>query len=258
MHADCSCAERRHNVRKLLIPLLALIGILAAGCIVRFGTFNDDTNQFVGLASNLTNVDVVAASVQVDFLNSSGSVVYTRNVSPCTRTLQKHMDSPVEATAPSSINARTTKETVRPLTFGHKTVADLDVDEDDIEITTTADEVHIEGTVDVGDDDLDDVHVCAALFDNDGDVIAVGDDDTSPSDIDSDNSGTFDVTIDTSDIDIDDIDQFELWVDALTHSPSDVTAPVVFGPDDFDDFSGTATPTPTPTSTPTPTATTPP
>jgi hypothetical protein len=220
-------------MRKLLVLLLALIGILAAGCIVRFGTFNDDTNHFVGLASNLTNADVVAASVQVDFLNSSGSVVYTKNVSPCTRTLQKHMDSPVEATAPTSINAKTTKETVRPLTFGTKDVADLDVDEDNITITATADEAHIKGTVDVGDDDLRSVHVCAALFDNDGDVIAVGDDDTSPSDIDSDDSGTFDVTIDTSDIDIGDVDQFELWVDALTHSPSDVTAPVVVGPDDF-------------------------
>jgi hypothetical protein len=220
-------------MKRLLVLALAITGILAAGCIVRFGTFNDDTNQFVGLASNLTNADVVAASVQVDFLNSSGSIVYTKNVSPCTRTLQKHMDSPVEATAPSSINARTTKETVRPLTFGHKTVADIDVDEDDIEITTAADETHIKGTVDVGDDDLRDVHVCAALFDDDGDVIAVGDDNTSPSDIDSDDSGTFDVTIDTSDIDIDDIDQFELWVDALTHSPSDVTAPVVVGPDDL-------------------------
>jgi hypothetical protein len=244
-------------MKRLLVLALAITGILAAGCIVRFGTFNDDTNHFVGLASNLSTVDVVAASVQVDFLNSSGTVVYTRNVSPCTRTLQKHMDSPVEATAPSSINAKTTKETVRPLTFGHKTVADLDVDEDDIEITATDDEVHIEGTVDVGDDDLDDVHVCAALFDDDGDVIAVGDDNTSPSDIDSDDSGTFDVTIDTSDIDIDDIDEFELWVDAVTHSPSDVTAPVVVGPDDFDDFTATPTPTgtPTPTSTPTPTAT---
>jgi len=237
-------------MKRLLVLALAITGILAAGCIVRFGTFNDDTNHFVGLASNLSNVDVVAASVQVDFLNSSGAIVYTKNVSPCTRTLQKHMDSPVEATAPSSINAKSVKTTVRPLTFGDKTVADLDVDEDNIEITTTDDEVHIEGTVDVGDDDLDDVHVCAALFDNDGDVIAVGDDNTSPSDIDSDDSGTFDVTIDTSDIDIDDIDEFELWVDAVTHSPSDVTAPVVVGPEYFDDFL-TATATPTPTSTPT-------
>ena len=242
-------------MKKLLVLLLALIGILAAGCIVRFGTFNDDTNQFVGLASNLTNVDVVAASVQVDFLNSSGTVVYTRNVDPCTRTLQKKMDSPIEATAPSSINARTTKETVRPLTFGHKAVADLDVDEDDIEITITDDETRITGSIDANED-LENVHVCAALFDNDGNVIAVGHDfSTTPDDIDDNDTGTFDVSIDTGDIDVDDIDQFELWFDAI--ADNDVTAPVVVGPDDIDDFTATPTPTgtPTPTSTPTPTAT---
>jgi len=245
-------------MKRLLVLALAITGILAAGCIVRFGTFDDDTNQFVGLASNLTNVDVVAASVQVDFLNRSGAIVYTENVSPCTRTLQKHMDSPVEATAPSSIDARTTKETVRPLTFGHKAVADLDVDEDDIEITITDDETHITGSIDANED-LENVHVCAALFDNDGNVIAVGKDfSTTPGDIDDNDTGTFDVSIDTGDIDVDDIDQFELWFDAI--ADNDVTAPVVVGPEDLDDFSGTATPTPTPTrtSTPTPTATTPP
>jgi len=217
-------------VKKLLVLLLALIGILAAGCIVRFGTFNDDTNQFVGLASNLTNVDVVAASVQVDFLNSSGTVVYTRNVDPCTRTLQKKMDSPVEATAPSSINAKTTKETVRPLSFGHKDVADLDVDEGNIEMDITDAETHITGSIDANED-LEEVHVCAALFDNDGNVIAVGHDfSTTPGDIDDNDTGTFDVSIDTGDIDIDDIDQYELWFDAI--AGNEVTAPEVVGPND--------------------------
>ena len=247
-------------MKRLLVLALAITGILAAGCIVRFGTFDDDTNQFVGLASNLSNVDVVAASVQVDFLNRSGAIVYTENVSPCTRTLQKHMDSPVEATAPSSINARTTEETVRPLTFGHKAVADLDVDEDGIEITITDDETNITGSIDANED-LENVHVCAALFDNDDNVIAVGHDfSTTPGDIDDNDTGTFDVSIDTGDIDVDDIDQFELWFDAI--ADNDVTAPVVVGPDDIDDFTATPTPTgtpptstPTPASTPTPTAT---
>jgi len=246
-------------MKRLLVLALAITGILAAGCIVRFGTFNDDTNHFVGLASNLSNVDVVAASVQVDFLNRSGAIVYTENVSPCTRTLQKHMDSPVEATAPSSIDARTTKETVRPLTFGHKAVADLDVDEDDIEVTITDDETRITGSIDANED-LENVHVCAALFDNDDNVIAVGHDfSTTPGDIDDNDTGTFDVSIDTGDIDVDDIDQFELWFDAI--ADNDVTAPVVVGPDDIPGTATatpTATGTPTPTSTPTPTATTPP
>lgn len=220
-------------MKRLLVLVLAMTGILAAGCIVRFGTFNDDTNHFVGLASNLTNVDVVAASVQVDFLNSSGSVVYTKNVSPCTRTLQKQMDSPVEADAPSSINARSVKTTVRPLTFGHKTVADLDVDEDEIAITSDVDEINIAGSIDVGDDDLEDVHVCAALFDNDDNVLAVGSDtSTTPGDIDSDGTGTFDVAIDTSDVDdVDDIDSYKLWIDAI--DGNEVTAPVVIGPNDI-------------------------
>jgi len=237
-------------MKRLLVLALAITGILAAGCIVRFGTFDDDTNQFVGLASNLSNVDVVAASVQVDFLNRSGAIVYTENVSPCTRTLQKHMDSPVEATAPSSIDARTTEETVRPLTFGHKAVADLDVDEDVIEITITDGETRITGSIDANED-LENVHVCAALFDDDGNVIAVDRDfSTTPGDIDDNDTGTFDVSIDTGDIDVDDIDQFELWFDAI--ADNDVTAPVVVGPDDIP---GTATATPTATGTPTPTST---
>jgi hypothetical protein len=219
-------------MKRLLVLALAVTGVLAAGCFVRFGTFIEDTNHFVGLASNLTNVDVVAASVQVDFLSSSGTIVDTENVSPCTRTLQKQMNSPVEATAPSSINARTTKETVRPLTFGHKTVADLDVDEHTIAITTSADEktTDITGTIHANED-LENVHVCAALFDNDGNVIAVGRDfSTTPGDIDDNHTGTFDVSVDTSDIDVGDIDQYELWFDAIAHN--DVTAPVVVGPND--------------------------
>lgn len=252
-------------MKRLLLAALALVGILSAGCIVRYGTLTNenDTADFVGLASNLTNVDVVAASVQVDFLDSSGLVISTVNTSPCTRTLQKHKDSPIEASLPTGVTAKSVRTTVHPLSFGTKVVADLDVNEDDIVITTIGDNMHIEGTVDVGGDDLYSVHVCAALLDNDGNVLAVGDDTTSPAGIDSDESGTFDASIDTTNIsDTGDIDQYELWVDALVHHPTDVTAPVVVGPNDVADFEATATPGPThtatATSTPTATATTPP
>jgi hypothetical protein len=244
-------------MKRLLVLALAVTGILTAGCIVRFGTLitEDDTSHFVGLASNLTNVDVVAASVQVDFLDNSGRVISTVNTSPCTRTLQKHKDSPIEASLPEGVTAKKVQTTVRPLTFGTKAVADLDVDEDNIVITTSDSTTHIKGTVDVGNDDLRAVNVCAALFDNDGNVLAVGSHKTSPANINEDGSGTFDVSIDTSTIDIDDVDQYELWVDALTRSPSDVTAPVVVGPNDVEIAS---TPTPTKTATPAPTATSPP
>jgi hypothetical protein len=241
-------------MKRLLVLALAVTGILAAGCFVRFGTFNEDTNHFVGLATNALNVDVVAASVQVDFLNSSGTIIDTENVSPCTRTLQRHMDSPVEATAPLALNARSVKTTVRPLTLGTKPVADLDADEDDVVITTSADEdeTHITGSIDANED-LENIHVCAALFDNDDNVIAVGRDfSTTPGDIDEDESGTFDVSIDTSEIDVDDIDQYELWFDAIAHDG--ITAPVVVGPNGVDiETTPTPTKTPTPTVTPTPT-----
>jgi hypothetical protein len=142
------------------------------------------------------------------------------------------MDSPVEATASLALNARSVKTIVHPFTFGTRPVADLDVDEDLIAITTTADEeeTHITGQIDANED-LEDVHVCAALFDDDHNVIAVGRDfSTTPPDIDEDESGTFDVSVDTSEIDVNDIDQFELWFDAIAHDG--ITAPVVVGPND--------------------------
>lgn len=242
-------------MKRLLIAALALAGILSSGCIVHHWTLTnpDDTAHWVGLASNLTNVDVVAASVQVDFLDSSGRVIHTENVSPCTRTLQKHNSSPVEASLPSGTEADDVRVTLHPLSFGTKAVADLDVDDDDIVITTDGDDMHIEGTVEVGDDDLSDINVCVALYDDDGNVLGVGSDNTSPEDIDEDGSGTFDVSIDTSIMeDPDDIDQFELWVDASVGKPDYVTAPVVVGREDVEDYE--ATPTPTVTGTP-PTAT---
>jgi len=246
-------------MKRLLVIVLAVTGILAAGCIVRFGTLYEDasdTSHFVGLASNLSTIDVVAASIRVDFYDSGNRLLDTDFVSPCTRTLQVKKDSPFEAVASTGVTANHVQTTVYPLTLGKKAVADLDVDEDDITITTTDDELHIEGTVDVGNDDLYAVHVCAALFDDDDNVLAVGSDTTSPADIDEDESGTFDVSIDISDIDVDDVEQYELWVDALVHNPNDVTAPVIVGPEDVE-IEGTATPTrtatPTPTVTPTPT-----
>jgi hypothetical protein len=250
-------------MKRLLVLALAVTGILAAGCIVRLGTFDRDTNHFVGLASNLTNVDVVSASVQVDFLNSSGTIVDTENVDTCTRTLQKHMDSPIEAT--SDTNARTVKTTVHPQTFGHKDVADIDeVDENDVDIPDpTGDTLHIKGPI-TANEDLEDVHVCAAVFDNDGIVLAVGEDDNvgdADGNIDDGDTANFDVSVDISDLtaedadhNVGDIDSYELWIDA--RSGSDVTAPAVVGPNDVNVEEATPTPTGTPpTATPTRTST---
>lgn len=127
---------------------------------------------------------------------------------------------------------------------------DADVNKRNIKIAVSSDEkdVNITGTIDA-DEDLTKVHVCAALFDSDGNVIAVGAQ-TGVGTIDDGSSKDFDVDIDTSSIDVDDIDQYELWFDGL--HKSDIRAPVVAGPNDF---KISPTPTPTNTATPTPTAT---
>jgi hypothetical protein len=216
-------------MKRLLVLALAVTGILAAGCIVRFGTLytQDNTSHFVALASNLTNVDVVAASVQVDFYDSGNRLLKTEFTGPCTRTLQKGKDAPIEVVLPTGITANHVQTTVRPITFGTKAVADLNID--NIQITTADTTTHITGDIDVGNKDLYAINVCAALLDRHGNVLKVGRHAASPTNIDSDDSGTFDVSM-TAD---DDATQFEIWVDAVTHTPSDITAPVVVGPEDI-------------------------
>jgi hypothetical protein len=234
-------------MKRLLVLVLAVTGILAAGCIVRFGTLyeQDDTSHFVGLASNLSTLDVVAASVRVDFFDSGNRLLDTEFVSPCTRTLQVKKDSPFEAIAPAGVTANHVQTTVYPLTLGKKTVADLDVD--NIEITESGDTTHIKGDIDVGRTNLFAVQVCAALLDKHGDVLKIGRHLASPSNIDRKDSGTFDVSIPSDD----DATEYQLWVDALVHNPNDVTAPIVVGPNSIK----LATPTPTETATPGPSAT---
>jgi len=240
-------------VKRLLILALAVTGILAAGCIVRFGTLfeEDETSHFVGLASNLSTIDVVAASIQVDFLDRGNHLLDTEFVSPCTRTLQVKKDSPFEAVAPAGVVANHVETTVRPLTLGKKAVADLDVD--NIVITQSDGTLHIKGDIEVGRKDLFEVRVCAALLDRHDDVLQVARHASSPANIDRDATGTFDVSIPGDD----DATQYELWVDSLVHNPNDVTAPVVVGPSSIKIATATPTPGPsaTPTNTPEPTVT---
>lgn len=235
-------------MKRLLIVALVIAGISAAGCIVRFGTLYEDTSSnthFVALASNLTKADIVAAYVQVDFFDGGNRLLATEFVSPCTRTLQDHSDSPIEAILPAGVTVDHVQTTLKPVTFGTKDVADLDVDNVDIE--TSAGTTHITGDINNGDTDLFAVQVCAALLDDDDNVLKVGRVFTDPTNIDNDESATFDIAVQSDD----DAAQYQLWVDAITHNPSDFTAPVVVGPADIE-----ATPTPTKTATPgTPTTT---
>lgn len=183
-------------MKRLLLVALAITGILAAGCIVRFGSLytQDDTSHFVGLASNLSKVDVIAASVKVDFYDSGNHLLDSKLVSPCTRTLQIGMDSPFEAVPNDGVVANHVQTTVQWLTLGHKTVADLDTD--NIAVSTDSGETHITGTIDANED-LRSVNVCAALLNSSGAVVKVGND--SAGNIDDGDSADFDVSMTSDD-----------------------------------------------------------
>jgi hypothetical protein len=235
-------------MKRLLIIALALGGVLAAGCIVRFGTLYEDAGSnthFVALASNLTKADIVVASVQVDFFDSSNRLIATEFASPCTRTLQHQSDSPVEVILPTGVTVNHVQTTLRPITFGTKTVPDLEVN--NVAESISGDTTHITGDIDVGNKDLFQVQVCLALLNGDDEVVKVGRVFTDPSNINNDNTGTFDIAVESDS----DATQYEIWVDAVTHNPNDVTAAVVEGPNDLADL---ITATPTRTRTPTPCA----
>ncbi len=218
-------------MKRLILVALAITGILAAGCIVRYGslyTDNNDTSHFVGLASNLSKVDVISASVKVDFYDASNHLLDSKVVNPCTRTLQIGNNSPFEAVPNDGVVADHVQTTVQWLTLGHKTAADVDVNTDNIAVSTDSGETHITGMVDANED-LKSVNVCAALLNSSGAVVKVGED--SVGTINDTDSGPFDIGM-TSD---DTATQFELWTDGLR--VTDPTAPVVVGPLAISQFS---------------------
>ena len=238
-------------MKRLLVPLLALVGIVAGGCIIQFSTIykdGDGRTHFVGLASNLSKVDVVSAAVEVKFFDSSNNLLATEWTTPCTRTLPKSQSSPVESIIPAGVTASRTETVVHPMTYGAKMVPDLDIDNQ--ELVVSGDITHLTGEVKNNDDvTFYGVQACVAYFDNDGDVLRVGRAYLDPAKLPAGDTGTFDIAVDGSP---DDFEEYQLWVDATTRTPTDVTAPVVVGPDELP---GVATATPTATATSTPTAT---
>jgi hypothetical protein len=219
-------------MKRLLVLLLALVGIVAGGCIIQSSTLykdGDGRTHFVGLASNLSKVDVVSAAVEVKFFDSSNNLLATEWASPCTRTLQKNQSSPVESIIPAGVTASRTETVVHPMTYGAKTVPDLDIDNQ--ELVVSDDITHLTGEVKNNDDvTFYGVQACVAYFDDDGDVVRVGRAYIDPAKLPAGDTGTFDIAVEGSPSDF---AEYQLWVDATTRTPTDVTAPVVVGPDDL-------------------------
>lgn len=238
-------------MKRLLLVALAIMGILASACITQFSTLfvdDDGRTHFVGLASNLTDVDVVAAVIEVNYFDGS-NIIGTDFVATCTRTLQAGQSSPFESIIPAGVDVDRAKTTVHPLTFGERPTPDFDFA--DIKFSSDAEGTHVTGTIENNDDiTYRAVQVCAAFFDEDEDVVRVGRAFTDPSTLSGGSEGDFDIVIPDLPSDA---ETYQLWADGTKRSPIEVTAPVVRKSADVPTATKTPTPTPTTTLTATPT-----
>lgn len=239
-------------MRRMLLLAVALMGILATACIIDFTTLfvdDDDRTHFVGLARNLTDVDVVDAIVEVKYYDSGNNLLATDFVRTCTRTLQGRQSSPFESVIPAGVTVKRAESIVRPLTFGERPTPDFDFE--NVEVTGDAAGTHLTGTIQNNDDiTYRAVRVCAAFFNDDGDVVRVGHDFTDPSTLEDGDEGDFDIVIEDLPSDA---ETYKLWADATKRNPIEVTAPVVRRSEELP--TPTRTPTPTVTGTPAPTST---
>lgn len=241
-------------MKRLLLLGLAVLGILATACIIQFSTLfvdGDGRTHFVGLASNLTDIDVVSAVVEVNYFDGGNNLLATDFVTTCTRTLQGGQSSPFESIIPAGVSAARAETKVHPLTFGERPTPDFDFE--NIQFSSDAAGTHLTGTIENNDDiTYRGVQVCAAFFDDDGDVLRVGRAFTDPSSLSGGADGDFDIVI--ADLPAK-AETYQLWADATKRHPVEVTAPVVRQETDLPAPTATPTRTGTPTVTATPTAT---
>ena len=241
-------------MKRLLLAGTAVIGLLATACVIQFTTLfvdDEDRTHFVGLASNLTDGDVVSAVVEVQYFDRSNNLLATDFVATCTRTLQSGQSSPFESIIPAGVAVSRAETVVHSLTFGERPTPDFDFE--DIEFTGDAEGTHVTGVIENNDDiTYRAVQVCAAFFDEDGNVVRVGRAFTDGSTLVGGAEGDFDVVI--ADLPSD-TETYQLWADATKRNPIEVTAPVVRASASLPSLTPTPTHTGTPSATPTPSAT---
>lgn len=232
------------------LPLLMVLAFAASGCFVLGGRLfvRGSDSVFVGMARNaLTNVQAVDTDVEVKFYDGD-TLLSTKTVRICTRTLQSDdgkAEAPFEAVLKNNKKAdRVETRVLVRLPLGKKIVPDLEYQS--VNVAWVGSNFVITGEV-FNDDtqDFEDVVVCAAVLDDDGNVLRVGSDQVG--DIDENKKAAFEITVPRDSA----AETVKLWVDAERTS-GDVTRPVTRT---ATVPSKTATPTSTPTATATATPT---
>jgi hypothetical protein len=247
---------------KRLIPL-AVIGIaalaaFAATCTIQAEklTLIGDSDTFAGELHNDSGVNILNHKIKVAFLNENGSVLETRTVNGCLRSLQ---DGAVNFfSVASSLDADDTDIALARManlaedtTFKVGEVEQGNLSFSGVVVTRSGDSLTVTGTLTNDDGDtLEDPAVCVVVYNDDGRVLIVGRD-AGLEDLEPDENDTFSVTL-TVVNDSDEVASVDLWADGL----EDDTPIEPVGDLENDVTVSTPTPTGTPaTATPVPTET---
>lgn len=239
--------------RRLMLigfPALIILAFAASGCFVLGGRLfvRGSDSVFVGMARNaLANVQAVDTDVEVKFFDGD-EILSTKIVRICTRTLQSDdgkAEAPFEAVLKNNKRAdRVETRVLVRLPLGKK--IDPDLEFQNVNIAWVGSNFVITGEVFNDDnEDFKDVKVCAAVLDDDKNVLRVGSDQVG--DIDENKKAAFEITVPRDSA----AKTVKLWVDAERTS-GDVTRPVTRTAT-VPSKTATPTSTPTPTNTPTPT-----
>lgn len=238
--------------RLAVIPFIIGFAVLAASCLVtkaRVFTVGADY-VYVGEAVNLTQADVEQSYVKLEYLDGASNVIATQFVSPCTRTLQAGASSPVEGSLPNGgISVVSVRATVQWVTVAHRDPASMTFSNLDVSQSADGTKFFVAGTV--GNNSAATtyagVHVCAAAYGGDGNVVAVGDGYLDTATLSAGNASDFSFSANMSGA----AAQYRLWVDGWDVGNARVTAPVTSA------LAAVPTATPTSTNTPVPPTNTP-
>ncbi len=217
--------------KKLAFAVLAVASLAAfAGtCVFR----NDSTTDVNGDAvygselRNETGVDFLGHRFVVAFLNDDLDVIETQTVDGCLRSLQADASDFFSADSGEDFDdvevVLRRLATDSTLKLGETVAGELTFD--DVEATRDGNDLVVTGNVEnTSGDDLEDVRVCAVVYNNDDDVSVVERDDTT-FDLDDNDDANFSITLEVGDDD-DDSDLVDVWADAINiDDGDDVTSP---------------------------------
>ena len=250
--------------RLLPVGVLAAAGLaaMAQTCIITNESFNQigTHDTFAGEIQNDSGVNILHHRIRVAFLDDSdNSLVQTTTVDGCLRSLQDGASDFFSAASTASASdtdfalARLANWDEDPgFEVGDTVPGDLAFSGVTAVLSGTS--LTVEGTLTNNDEDtLEDPVACIVLYNDDGDIVTTGKDQTI-NDLDEDEDDTFSVTVNVPEDA--DLDHADVWSDGLVDgTPVEPQASDNIDVDVSTATPGTTSPTSTATNTPTPTDT---